>query len=361
MTTLLCAILIMTQDPKPPLINQKDVDEAIKRGHDWLLSKVKEGLPGDVALNGGKGLTYDGLVLYTLKHAGCDVNDGTIQRLIATVKGAKPTRTYQVATHALALALIDPNKYRETLAIYAQYLVDQICDNGQWGYGDAYEVPVPAVPVASGEGASTTAKFKIKKSKKFTPAAVGDNSNTQYAALGLWACSKAGVEFDPEFLDRAIKWWETTQQPDGGWGYSDQGKFDDKHGTYGAMTAGGAGSLVILRKLRGHDPKSSAARKGIQWCVDHWAVDKNPATPQDRLWAHFYFLYALERLGDLFGTEKMGKHLWYAEGADYLLKTQKVGTWCGTNAGFMIPDTCFGVLFLKRSMAVATTSAADKK
>jgi hypothetical protein len=51
----------------------------------------------------------------------------------------------------------------------------------------------------------------------------------------------------------------------------------------------------------------------------------------------------------LYGTETMGRHEWYAEGAAYLLKEQQVdGSWKpkdGTGA----VDTCFAILFLKRA------------
>lgn len=360
---LLIALVLCIQNPKPPLVNQKDVDEAIKKGADFLLQKVKDGL-GMPSINADKGLSYEGIVLYTLVHAGVDVKDVTMQRLIETVKNQKVNRTYTAAMNACALMMVDPNKYREQLALIAQYLVDNQALNGQWGYGEAYDIPMPTLPVASGQGdtpAPAKVKFNVKRSKKIAAPQVGDNSNSQYAALGLWACSKAGAEYEQEVLDRAIKWWEGSQQPDGGWGYCWDGKHDEKMGTFGSMTAGGAGSLVILRKLRGHDPKSGPARKGIQWIADHWTVAKNPGAPQDREIWHYYYLYAMERLGDLFPTDKMGKYLWYAEGADFLIKNQKGGMWQSAPQALPIADTCFGILFLKRSMSVITTSAFGPK
>jgi hypothetical protein len=359
---LALALPAFAQDPRPPAVLQKDVDDAIKRGADFLMAKAKEGLPGDVPINGGKGLNYNGLVLYTLLHAGVDKDDGTVQRLAETVKNEKPARTYNVSMAACALAHLDANKYREQLAIWAQWLSDTQCDNGQWSYGEAYDVPMPKVPTASGSGTGGNAaavKFPVKRSKRVGPAS-GDNSNSQYAALGMWACSRAGVEFDSGVVDAALKWWEGCQQPDGGWGYNENGKFDEKHGTYGAMTAGGAGSLVILRKLKGHDPKSSAAKKGIAWLGANWSVEKHPRSPADREMFHYYHLYAVERLGDLFGTEKMGKWTWYAEGADWLLKQQRGGAWWGKDQGWIIADTCFAILFLHRSMAVKTVNPFEK-
>ena len=64
------------------------------------------------------------------------------------------------------------------------------------------------------------------------------------------------------------------------------------------------------------------------------------------------YLYGLERVGDLTSRHLIGKHDWYREGAEYLLRRQMVsGGWGGG-----ILDTCFALLFLKRSTTpVATT------
>ncbi len=349
------------QDAKPPIINQNEVDNAIKKGAEYLISVARNGIP-QVSINADKGVNYDGLVLYTLVHAGADLKDGAVRRLIDTVKNMKVNRTYTAAMNACALAMIDPDLYRKELAICAQYLVDTQCENGQWTYGPDYEVPVPVLPVASGDtgGKAVGVKYAVKKSKKVAAPQVGDNSNSQYAALGLWAAAKSGADVEQGVLDKAIKWWEGSQQADGGWGYCWDGKHDDKQGSFGSMTAGGAGSVVILRRLKGQDGKATSAKKGMSWLAEHWSIPKNPNCPQDReIWS-YYYLYALERLGDLFPVDKMGKHHWYAEGADHLIKSQKGGMWQYTGMSPALADTCFAILFLKRSMAVSTHSAGDK-
>ena len=47
----------------------------------------------------------------------------------------------------------------------------------------------------------------------------GDNSNTQYAMLGLNAASEVGVPVKPEVWTLARLYWEKSQRRDGGWGY----------------------------------------------------------------------------------------------------------------------------------------------
>jgi len=57
----------------------------------------------------------------------------------------------------------------------------------------------------------------------------------------------------------------------------------------------------------------------------------------------------MERVGDLYPTEKFGKRAWYAIGATYLLKTQRPdGTWEAGYPDMAIADTCFALLFLER-------------
>ena len=68
------------------------------------------------------------------------------------------------------------------------------------------------------------------------------------------------------------------------------------------------------------------------------------------------YLYGLERVGALLGWKYIGKHDWYREGAEYLLKAQTApGGWPAA-AKSDNPDhedeilqTCFALLFLKRA------------
>ena len=61
---------------------------------------------------------------------------------------------------------------------------------------------------------------------------------------------------------------------------------------------------------------------------------------------HIYYLYGLERIGMLYGTDRIGSHDWYDEGAAWLIKHQADnGSWRN------VPDTCFAILFLRRATA----------
>ena len=90
------------------------------------------------------------------------------------------------------------------------------------------------------------------------------------------------------------------------------------------------------------------------WLARNFSVTANPGKSEhsdDERWMYFYFMYGLERAGMLFGTETIGKHRWYREGAEYLLKEQSPGgSWNGGANGLRpAVDTCFAILFLRRA------------
>jgi hypothetical protein len=127
-----------------------------------------------------------------------------------------------------------------------------------------------------------------------------------------------------------------------------------------SMTAGAVGSLVIYDYLLGLDwTRNKLVRGGMNWVTNHFTVGENPGITQfgwNRKCFQYYYLYALERLGVLYGTEYFGRHRWYTEGAKLLLEEQKpdgfwnTGTWDGDTAGPKpVWDTCFALLFLKRA------------
>jgi hypothetical protein len=71
----------------------------------------------------------------------------------------------------------------------------------------------------------------------------------------------------------------------------------------------------------------------------------------------FYFLWSLERVGVVFGLEKIGGIDWYQLGADELVAAQRAnGSW-GKGAGGGVVDTSFAVLFLSRSNFVRDLTA----
>jgi len=351
--------------------DQVKIDRAIKRGIEYLKTA---GSPG----HEHSGATHsDELILLTFIHAEVPESDPKFKALLQRVLTDEPAQTYKVALQAMALEELDRVKYQARIAQCAQFLVDNQCQNGQWTYGKptTYSKDLPSTDlkadVASGrapkpagvldfsktgprEKPRVVRRISIKKQKD-GPAS-GDNSNTQYAALGLRACYDAGIMFEESVIALAVKWLLESQHPpeDGaganavasggdarprGWNYRTPG--DDKD-PYGSMTAGAVGCLTIYDYMLKKDWKRNpAVNSGMAWLAKHFSVTDNPG--RGGTW-YYYYLYGLERAGILYDTQKIGSHDWYAQGAKVLLEKQ------GDNGAWNKEwDTCFAILFLKKA------------
>ncbi|GEM_PF-1934756 len=206
-----------------------------------------------------------------------------------------------------------------------------------------------------------------------------DNSVTQYAALGFWSAELCGVTLPrglwPGLLDHflrdqgpregnrpirlsilrygedrggtrgALKAWRR--------GFSYRG---DEEFPTGSMTTAGITGLLLCRaalarakrNLRKADSEAARAlREAFAWLGAELRVRGNPRN--GRNW-HFYYLYGLERACELAGVRRLQGRDWYFEGAMQLLPTQ------GEDGGWgSLEDTCFALLFLKRSVATVLT------
>ncbi len=358
--------------------SQGDVDRAIKKGADFLKKKYENGFDG-VAWNS----TLE-LVMLTLSHAGVPPDDPVFQKGLKELETCKLQYTYRVAALAMALQRIDPKKYQERIAHCAQWLVDTQLPEGEWGYPDtltsadekpnAIEVEPPKVEKrASSSG--TMSGIKIKRGKNLNLKAKGDISNTQFAILGLKACMDAAVEIPQQTWKLAGGYILKTQNPDGGWGYYFNGMKDEA--SYSSMTCAGVCSLVICKYGLGNKEgaKDAPVRAGLKWLGEHFKADENVGVTKSHVadstrWL-YYYLYSIERVGKIVGTDDIGKQKWYPVGAKYLLEKQKSdgSWWTGINgvqwkqAGDIeTADTCFAILFLTKATPplVATGDSKGK-
>jgi hypothetical protein len=85
-----------------------------------------------------------------------------------------------------------------------------------------------------------------------------------------------------------------------------------------------------------------------------WALGSYLTHPGDRKKGavNLYFLWSLERVGVLYNLKTIGGKDWYAWGVKHVLPAQKAnGSWFGDGYLGSSPtvDTCFALLFLKRS------------
>ena len=415
MHSLMAAVLVVVlaaPQGAPPPVEQGKIDAAIKKGVDYLkgqagsLKKMK---------HVDRDMQEDELVLWTLVHADVPETDPVFQKLLKEMLERTLEATYCVALQAMILEELNRVKYQWRIKMCAQVLVDNQCANGQWSYGSptlyANETPSETEknPVASGtekrggvrefsfgRGPKPEVKVKQKVEKKKDGPGGGDNSNTQYAALGMRACHDAGIILPEAVIEKATTWYRTCQKAsDGpavkfdvkdtldkplakgesgimevisaepqGWCYSQH-----EHKAYGSMTAGSVGGLAIWDYIKDNDSgkkkrswkRDKDVHEGIAWLAKNFSVTYNPGPyehgdgAENSQHQYLYYLYALERAGMLYGTETMGTHWWYPEGAKVLLEKQAGGgNWGG------VVDTCFAILFLKRATTPLTPTEGSK-
>lgn len=376
---VLLILLALASTARAQAVDEAKVDQAIKKGVEFLRTAKSFDFH-----NGYR--NSDELILWTFIHAGVPQDDPKFKQLLESALSQPLDKTYKVALLAMCLEEIDRVRHQEKIAQCAQFLVDNQCKNGQWNYGSptdfAKEVKVPSSPkaVASAGGGSGPALARDGKPKVLQHVAVkkmkegpdsGDNSNSQYAALGLRACFDAGVTLPEGVILLAVKWWRESQFKDPakgkdkpavasgadihgkveGWNYKDEAQQPDKP-PYHAMTAGGVGALAIYDYMLDRRWKDdSFVKGGLNWLTVHYEIQP---------W-NTYYLYGLERAAILYGTEKIGDHFWYAEGATALIAAQKEdGSWGKDTDWFNTTwDTCFSVLFLRRATR-ALVASEDK-
>ncbi|MCE9582255.1 MAG: hypothetical protein K8T20_07165 [Planctomycetes bacterium] len=362
---------------KHRVADMSQVDQAISLGADYLRKSLKVALtppdPTQPRVMGGD-LRAAPLMTYALIHTAIDRSDPTMKDGIDWLLKMKSDGTYNMAISALALADLDADKYADRLATLAQTLCDQQCMNGQWGYGQAIvdapvssrkgTVPGAAPPVESGpEGGETKApKRRIPISGKGgSRTLAGDNSNTQFAILGLRAATEAGCEIPKQVWEKSLEWFQKGQQNYSGWDYQD-GK-----APYWAMTCCGLTSVTICLHALGKDEAFRNGKPldliqvkgGVNWLDRNWMRldDRENATRGCGGWGFYYDLYSLERVGMIVGLDKIGDHNWYDLGCAALLSNQqKDGCWGGNPI-----DTAFAILFLKRATRGYAVSPQDEK
>jgi len=179
-----------------------------------------------------------------------------------------------------------------------------------------------------------------------------DNSNTQFALLALWAARRHGVPSE-RCLAAAGARFAASQADDGSWSYSTIGFAAG--GTTPAMTCVG---LLGLAMGHGVAPPAKKADAGAA-LPDNLAIARGLQKVGDfvdaRSMSNFYFMWSLERVAVLYNLKTIGNQDWYEVGSNMLLPIQKEdGSWYA--GGYMgstyALDTCFALLFLKRSNLV---------
>ncbi len=304
------SVTMMGNTPPPP---SEKIEEAVANACETLK---------DLQQNDGSWADYPGfagattaLVVQALALAGEPLDSPCMVKAMHALEEYNIQQTYSRACRAMAYAQLIQQypKLRSKLASDAAWLVSTQQADGMWSY-----------PTVGG-----------------TKIAVNDNSNTQFAVLGLRAAASCNIEIPNSTWAAIRSHYTSTITPDGGWGYYayNPEKFKeraDKTKTPPApteleqsmltVTAPSVASLMIaddeLLRAAGcpcNGDVSSGAKiddacveKGLQWLIDVFEGKKSGGSSSQ--WLTYYY-YGLLRAGQASGLKTFGSHDWYQKGA----------------------------------------------
>jgi hypothetical protein len=325
---LLCgARAVEAAPPKEPLVDQ--VRKSIEQGISYLKAQERDGRwERNVQLPGGETC----LAMLALLNCGVKPEEPIIQRGLRYVRSIEPQNTYVVALQTMVLA---EAKQKEDL--------QRIKKNADW------LLKARVLDRDGKPGGAWTYQMNLR-------ARDPDNSNTQYAVLGLHAAKSAGVPIDRHVWEAIRKYYIDCQADNGSWGYNPHRGVDER---LTMTTAGLCGLLISGLEL---NERREVLHDGAVENCGQYKENKNVASALDWIGHHFnpetrngiyYNIYGLERAGRLSGQRFFGDRDWYREGCEYLVRRQDkaLGCWQGGPAHYdnwPIVSTSFALLFLSK-------------
>ncbi len=342
----------------------KDVVKAIDQGVAWLREKQQADGSWKYCTCGQQGGDHavgaTALSVYTLLKCDVPLRDKAVEKGFDYLLGAAlPNFTYTVSLEAIALGeaveilqaevrKLRADKSKEAKAVLALELAaiarhsQRLRECAEW---------LLEAQTRVNRGGYEMGDWGYQK-----PASNDmDNSNTQFAVLGLRAAQNAGVPVPDRAWAKSHAHWLHDQVKDGAWPYRKDKDNPNQGGTRSMTAAGLYCTLVSSASLRKKDPVTlvgePAFKRGLEYFKRSYPV---PEPRRERGGGHvhsiYYDLYSLERAMMVSRTEKIDGKDWYHDGALYILANQEPdGRWIDTT------DTCFALLFLKKAyVAVAT-------
>jgi len=451
-----CFLLTMTAETATA-VDAEQVTIAVQKGAEFLR---KEHAPRMNYNGGERGMGQAALIGIALLEAGIPATDPSLQQITNFVRtqGLIATQTYGLALAIMFLdRLNDPrdipliqvlgvrlyrgqnvaggwtyNSWEEIPAIEAQRLAAVLYGPGFAGGSQAVQPPnksgtgketVPPAsgfPVLSPDRSSAAAR----ETPRLHPEAArqllavrrdivvsgrrglgsgDDNSNTQFALVGLWVAARHGLPIHDAFALIESRFLRTQNPADGGWNYSQGGASTPAMTCAGllGLAAGAAARDAMLvnrptdpaqtpdssKPAHGNDPffqpkkdnsaqaetfpeseappknaREAALKAGLKALGQVLASTQQAAPPAGNpppaaqqienfvgLGNTFYLLWSVERVAVALNLPTIGGVDWYDWGAGYLLAKQRPdGSWDGSTYPADI-NTAFALLFLLKT------------
>lgn len=288
-------------------IDEERLEAHIARLREWLIAAQG---PGGFWTDGEHPIGNTALAVLALKHAGLPDDHPAIREGVGYLDRHQEPETYSESLVICALEKVDAEAHRPRIQKSLRFLCRSQSRTGSWSYS----------------GRSTTF----------------DNSNTQFAVLGIAAAKRCGLPVPPQVERRSRDHWLRTQNPDGGWCYGTRGG-----GSYLSMTCAGIASLHLLGR-RHETPGARCGEYEYDRVLERGLTAMVGQVRSDAGLSHFgfgsgYALYALERVGMFLDLKEIGGVDWYRWGATRILSADGVGS--------SIADVAFRLLFLAKGNA----------
>ena len=355
--------------PPPPVLTeeQRKINESIDRGIAYLklqLDAATRRSPpmdwGPVYNRANTSLGSIALMGLTLLACGTPAQDPVVQQAAKAVRSAEKQLSY---TYSLSLALLfldrleDPRD-RELIRTFALRLVAGQNQKGDWGYSCpllAASAEEPIVTYLKSRptlvSVSPREVKKLGRVEAFTGLGPGDNSNTQFAVLALWAAQRHDLPVEPSLV-LVDKYFRDTQAPAGSWGYAAGSPSWKSSMTCAGLLALAVGRGIVHKADASRAPaRDDAVEKGFRYLTQ--TID-NPNAPRggNRLihadsHGDLYYLWSLERVAMVYDLKTIGGKDWYAWASKVIVAAQQTdGSWQDAFPG--PADTCFALLVLKK-------------
>lgn len=322
-------------DAPPP---EAEIAQAIARGVAFLKEEQRPGGEWVYQFNMQHTLGITALAGLALMENGVPTTDRSIGKASEVVLSLsrRSDQTYDLSLAILFLARLQkgqPGSHDALIQRLAQRLVAGEA-NGMWTY---------TVPLESPHDDERSIAQRLRQRQS---SGLGDNSNTQFALLGIWAAGRHG--FDSNAALAAIDGhFRQSRNSDGRWGYvvGDGGK--------NAMTCAGLMGLAIASSRPELAERQTARARGVALSADPAFTAALQAVSRDARnigqASDIYYLWSLERVCVALGLRDLDGLDWYARGASSLLRRQQAsGGWAHEHWG-ALPSTCLALLFLRKA------------